>query len=153
VENIRSSTDSSVLPDSESVSRKSTQIRRIGSEAAGQEGRYCESTDELEELLEMPTTNIGPNKHVRLKYKVPKSRLVRFEVRASHPIKSYILGPRSYERFAEGSKNFRYYGGYPEPREEQKQTIRIPFSGVWYLVMLNPDKEHSAYVDYDVYFE
>jgi hypothetical protein len=151
VENFWPSFDSIVLSNSESVSGASAENRRDRSETAG-EGRRTESRDEVERFSEMPSTLLNPHRHLKLKYRVPKSRLVKFTVEATHPVKSYVLGPKSYERFTEGSKTFRYYGGYAEPRTSQEQTVRIPFSGTWYLVILNPESS-PAHVTYDVFFE
>ena len=103
-------------------------------------------------VLMMPSVTIGPDEHVRLKYNVPKSRLVEFEIDADRPVKSYILGPKALMRFSEGSETFKYYGGFPDPRATQRQTVRIPFSGSWYLVIMNPNKRHPVEVEYEVYY-
>lgn len=100
----------------------------------------------------MPSVMIGPDEHVILTYSVPKSRLVEFEIDADHPVKSYILGPKTLAKFSKGSNDFRYYGGFPDPRENQRQTVRIPFSGSWHLVIMNPSKRQSVNVDYEVLY-
>ncbi len=98
----------------------------------------------------MPSVTIGPDQHVRLKYSVPKSRLVEFDIDADRPVKSYVLGPKALARFSEGSETFKYFGGFPDPRETQSQTVRLPFTGSWYLVIMNPDNRDSVVVDYEV---
>src|SRR5438309_2315347 len=100
----------------------------------------------------METITISPNRHIKLRHSVPSSRLIKFEIEADHPVKSYVLGPKSYERFSQGSKSFRYYGGFPDPRANQRQEVRIPFSGSWYLVIINPDKNEPVEVRYAVYY-
>ena len=87
-----------------------------------------------------------------MEYKVPRHRLVEFEVEADLPLKTYGLGPEALERFSEGSSTFKYYGGLPDARRSQHQEVRLPFTGVWYLVILNPHKRESVRVNYEVYY-
>lgn len=103
-------------------------------------------------VLTMPNVTIGPDEHVRLKYSVPKSRLVEFEINANLPVKSYVLGPTTLASFSAGSETFEYYGGFADPRKTQRQTVRLPFAGSWYLVIMNPSKRHSVEVDYEVFY-
>lgn len=100
----------------------------------------------------MPTIKIGPDEYVEMEYKVPRHRLVEFEVEADLPVKTYVLGPKALRRFSEGSSTFRYYGGFPDARRSQHQAVRLPFTGVWYLVIMNPDKQASVRVEYEVYY-
>lgn len=100
----------------------------------------------------MPTLKIPPDSYISLEYKVPKSRLVEFEIDADRPVKTYVLGPKTLKRFEQGSKNFRYYGGFPEPRRHQSQEVRLPFSGLWYLVISNRSLKEPARVEYEVYY-
>jgi len=98
----------------------------------------------------MPRVKIGPDENIRLRYSVPDSGLVEFEIEADHPVKSYIVRPRGLELFDEGSTTFRYYGGFPEPRRRHYQEVRLPFGGSWYLLVVNPDRDDSANVSYEV---
>jgi len=100
----------------------------------------------------MQTTTISPNRHIKLEYRTPSSGFVEFKINATNPVKSYVLGPKSYEAFVAGNRNFRYYGGYPDPRKMQNQKIRIPFSGKWFLVIVNPDETSPVHVSYEVYY-
>ena len=100
----------------------------------------------------MANVTIKPDQFVELKYKVPETGFVKFEIDAESPVKSYVLGPGSLRRFLEGSKRFKYYGGFPDPREKQKQEVRIPFDGSWYLVIMNPNKSDPVDVEYEVYY-
>jgi hypothetical protein len=96
---------------------------------------------------------ISPNKFVALKYRVDESRPVEFEVASDQPVKTYVLRPKGLDRFKEGERTFKYYGGFPDPpRRLQRQKIWLPFSGEWFLVISNPDKFKPAEVDYEVYY-
>ena len=96
---------------------------------------------------------ISPNKYVALRYRVPESGPVEFELAADVPVKTYILRPKGLEKFKEGEHTFKYYGGFPDPpRKLQRQKVWLPFSGEWFLVISNPNKIQPAEVDYDVYY-
>lgn len=96
---------------------------------------------------------ISPNKFVALKYRTPDSSFVEFEVAADLPVKTYIMRPKALERFRQGERSFKYYGGFPDPpRRLQRQKIWLPFSGEWFLVISNPSKSEPVEVDYEVYY-
>ena len=99
----------------------------------------------------MPKVRIGPNENVRLRYSVPDDRLIEFELEADHPVRTYIVRPRGLELFDEGKTGFKYYGGFPDARRKQNQTVRLPFEGPWYLLIVN-DEDESVGVNYDVYY-
>ncbi len=99
----------------------------------------------------MPVTKIRPDEYISLEYKPRKSGTFEFEIDANHPVKTYIVGPKNLERFEEGSRNFKYWGGFPDPRRRQQQKVWIPFSGPVYLIIANPDRDHTAEVEYEVY--
>ena len=98
----------------------------------------------------MPKARIGPNENIRLRYSVPDDGFVEFELESDHPVMTYILRPRGLELFDEGSRTFRYYGGFPDPRRKQQQEVRLPFDGAWYLLIVNPNKRTSVSVNYEV---
>jgi hypothetical protein len=100
----------------------------------------------------MPVETIPPDEYISLEYKPVRSRTFEFEIDADHPVKTYVVGPRALERFEEGSKNFKYWGGFPDPRRHQRQKVWIPFSGPVYLIIANPDRYETAEVDYEVYY-
>lgn len=100
----------------------------------------------------MPKIRIGPDENVRLRYSVPESGLIEFELEADHPVETYILRPRGLELFDQGSDSFKYYGGFPVARRKQQQEVRLPFEGPWYLLIVNPDEDRSVNVKYDVYY-
>ncbi len=91
---------------------------------------------------------------IRMRYRAPKEGTpVEFEVQAEHPVMTYIVRPRGLELFDEGKKNFRYYGGFQTPpRMKHKQELMLPFSGPWYLVIVNPDEDEPVKVHYEVYY-
>jgi hypothetical protein len=101
----------------------------------------------------MPTRIIRPGENVRLRFRVPNSRVVEYEIESDRPVKSYILRTKGLELFDEGSERFKYYGGFPEARKKQRQELVLPFDeGHWWLLIVNPSKDHSAQVFYDVSF-
>jgi len=66
-------------------------------------------------------------------------------------VKSYVLRTKGLELFDEGSDRFKYYGGFPEARRKQHQELVLPFDeGPWWLLIVNPSKDHSVQVFYDV---
>jgi hypothetical protein len=100
----------------------------------------------------MPKLRIGPDENVRLRFSVPEGGLIEFELEADHPVETYILRPRGLELFDHGSDSFKYYGGFPNARRKQRQELRLPFEGPWYLLIVNPDEDESVNVNYDVYY-
>lgn len=100
----------------------------------------------------MTRTTIGPDENLRLRFSVPKDHIIKFEIDADHPVKSYIVRQRGLELFDDGSKSFKYYGGFPEARREQEQELILPFDGHWYLIIMNPDRNREVEVHYEVYY-
>ena len=98
----------------------------------------------------MPTATLGPNRFIALQYGLPKEGLVTLDLESDIPVKTYIIRPKALEFYRQGKKNFVYYGGYPDPRKHQHQRIYLPFSGPWYLIISNPDKNSGADVQYEV---
>jgi len=93
---------------------------------------------------------IPPNQNIRLRYSVPESGLVEFQIQADHPVRTYIVRKRGLELFDEGNVKFKYYGGFPDARRRQHQTVSLPFEGPWYLLIINDDEDESVTVFYDV---
>ena len=100
----------------------------------------------------MPLRTISPKSFVALRYNLLKPSSVTLDLESDIPIKTYIVRPKSLDAYREGSKIFKYYGGFPDPRMHQHQTIWLPFSGPWHLIVSNPDKERKAEVEYEVSF-
>jgi len=100
----------------------------------------------------VPKIRIGPEEKVRIRYSVPEDGLIEFNLESDHPVRTYIVRPGGLKLFDEGKNTFKYYGGYPDPRRRQHQTVRLPFEGHWYLLIVNDDEDESANVDYDVYY-
>jgi hypothetical protein len=100
----------------------------------------------------MPIRTIGPDRYITLRYKLPNEGKVTIDLESDIPVKTYIVRPKALELFEEGSKTFKYYGGFPEPRMHQHQTVWLPFSGPWYLIVSNPDRKNEAEVEYEVSF-
>jgi hypothetical protein len=98
----------------------------------------------------MPTTTLGPNRFIVLRYDLAKEGGVTLDLESDIPVKTYIVRSKALELYRQGKKNFKYYGGFPDPRMHQHQTLRLPFSGPWYLIISNPDKLLSADIQYEV---
>lgn len=100
----------------------------------------------------MPSITIPADRNVRLKYRVPDDGVVSFWLEADRPVETYIVRPRGLEHFDQGSKSFVYYGGFPRARKRQRQEVRLPFKGSWYLIILNPSRTEPSVVDYEVHY-
>lgn len=101
----------------------------------------------------MPEVRIPPNEHIAPRYRVPDSGVIRFRLESNIPVQTYIVRPGGLERYREGSRTFKYYGGFPVERMSQRQTLTLSFEGSWHLLIINKDGTHSASVDYSVYYD
>ena len=96
---------------------------------------------------------IGPNQNARIRYRVPSSHTIEFDVRADHSVRTYIMTRKTLEEYDSGSKNFKYFGGFQEPpKRHHRQELILPFDGHWYLMIVNPSQSHSVEVTYEVSF-
>jgi hypothetical protein len=100
----------------------------------------------------MPVTTIGPDEYISLEFKRRGSGSFEFEIEADHPVRTYVVGPKALQRFEEGSKTFKYWGGFPDPRGVQQQKVWIPFKSPVYLIISNPSDDESVDVNYEVYY-
>jgi hypothetical protein len=100
----------------------------------------------------MPARRLGPNRFVVFEYNLPKEGRVTLDLESDIPIKTYVVRPKGLDLYREGSKAFKYYGGFPDPRKHQHQTVWLPFSGPWYLIVSNPNPDDSADFEYEVSF-
>lgn len=100
----------------------------------------------------MPVAAIGPDQYIYLEYVLRTHRRFEFELDADLPVKTYVVGPRALARFEDGSRTFKYWGGFPDPRKHQHQKVWIPFTGPVYLIISNPNKRESVEVEYEVYY-
>jgi hypothetical protein len=98
----------------------------------------------------MPTTTLGPNRFIVLQYSLVKEGPVTLDLDSDVPVKTYIVRPKALGLFRLGKKYFKYYGGFPDPRMHQHQTVYLPFSGPWHLIISNPDKSKEADIQYEV---
>jgi hypothetical protein len=101
----------------------------------------------------MSEVRISPNEHIAPRYRVPDSGVVRFRLESNVPVQTYVVRPSGLERYREGSRTFKYYGGFPAARMSQRQTLALPFEGSWHLLIVNTDSTRAASVDYSVYYE
>jgi hypothetical protein len=98
----------------------------------------------------MRTTTLGPNRFIVNRYTLAKEGSVTLDLESDIPVKTYIVRPKALEAYREGKKSFKYYGGFPDPRMHQHQTVYLPFSGPWYLIISNPNKNVEADIQYEV---
>jgi hypothetical protein len=95
---------------------------------------------------------IGANQNARLKYRVPKDRTIKFDVRADHSVRTYVTNKKGLEEFDSGATRFRYYGGFQQPpKRHHHQELILPFDGEWYLMIVNPRK-NPVQVEYEVFY-
>jgi hypothetical protein len=99
----------------------------------------------------MPIFTLTPDSYNALQYNLARPTLVQFELRASHPVKSYFMALPEYQLFLQG-RPFNYTGGYADARSIQSQTVWLPFAGAWYLVISNPSQHDLVEVNCEVYF-
>ncbi len=103
-------------------------------------------------LIAMPTTTLKPDTNLRLRYRVPKGRIVEFDVEADRPVKTYIMREGGLALFDKGEP-FRYYGGFQDPpKKNHHQELVLPFDGRWFLLIMNPSKSNPVEVTYEVSF-
>jgi hypothetical protein len=100
----------------------------------------------------MPVTTLDPHEYIYLEFKRRRAGTFEFEIEADRPVQTYVVGPRALQRFIDGSKTFKYWGGFPDPRAVQRQKVWIPFSGPVYLIISNPSNDEEVEVDYEVYY-
>lgn len=144
--------NSVVLSDRPNVPGKSAEILGHGNEGARSDSNRSENSRRRAGCL-MPTITIKPNHNARMRYNVPSSRTIAFEIEADIPVKSYIVRTRGLELFDDGSRNFKYYGGFPAARKKQSQELILPYDeGHWWLVIVNPSSTETAEVRYEVEF-
>jgi hypothetical protein len=98
----------------------------------------------------MPLLTLRPNTYAAAQFNLQEEGAVILHLESDIPVKTYIVRPKGFELFEDGSKTFKYYGGFPDPRRNQEQEVWLPFSGPFTLIISNPDKNTSAHVDYKV---
>jgi hypothetical protein len=99
----------------------------------------------------MPTALIRPRSHLRVKYPVPRTGRIEYEVEADNPVTTYVLDEEGLKEFQNGRTEYieSYYGGFPY-RRVHYQSLKLPFrSGNWYLVIKN-DQDKAVAVHYEV---
>jgi len=142
-----------VLPTDSDIRREAEEGRFPGNKGArrgdsSDKSRACAGAG----LITMPTVEIGRNENLQIRYRVPKDRIVEFDVRADRPVKTYIMREGGIERFERGEP-FRYYGGFQDPPKKlHHQELILPFDGHWYLLIMNPSKTNPVEVTYQVYY-
>jgi hypothetical protein len=98
----------------------------------------------------MPTALLKPNTHLRVRYPVPRSGVIEYDVEAEPPVDTFVLDEDGLKEFNRGDEYiFSYYGGFTN-RRKHHQEIRLPFRGWWYLIIKNSNKRESAAVHYEV---
>jgi hypothetical protein len=100
----------------------------------------------------MPTVTIKPGKDLRVRFQVPRSRVIEYAVEAEHPVTTWVLDEEGLQQFSTRSLDevTSYYGGFHK-RYTHHQELRLPFTGWWYLVIENLDGHQSTAVHYEVF--
>jgi len=100
----------------------------------------------------MPTVKIKPGKDLQVKFRVPRSRIIEYEVTATRPVSTFILDDEGLKEFLDnrGDGITSYYGGFHR-RYDHHQEIRLPFTGWGYLVVQNLDENSPVEVHYDIF--
>jgi hypothetical protein len=97
----------------------------------------------------MPILTLKPDTNVRIKYSVPKSGWVSFNVEAESPVDTFILDADGVKQFNQGEAFVDSYGGFTN-RRVHEQEIRLPFKGPWWLIIKNSNTKKAAAVHYEV---
>jgi hypothetical protein len=148
------SSGSIVLPNNQELYRKN------GGGAVRNEGPAQTDNDEAtgkdarsrggERLVANVT--LGPDEYTVAEYWLPRRGTVQLDLDASQPVATYIVGPKALERFEQGSSKFKYWGGFPSPRDSQHHTFVVPFRGEVFLIIVNPDPKRRVDIEYDMSF-
>lgn len=112
-------------------------------------GRRCEKGQEPPREVIMPLTTLEPDTHLKIRYTVPRKRMIEYHVVANHPVDTYILDEEGLAEFYAGEEYIQSYGGFTR-RLKHKQELGLPFGGWWYLIIKNPDQDQSVSVYYEV---
>ena len=99
----------------------------------------------------MAIAQIGPDQNARIRYRVPKDRIIEFNVQADRSVKTYVMTKKGLQLWDAG-KRFKYYGGFQDPRRHHHQELILPFGGYWYLVIVNPNKTQPIEAEYEVFY-
>ncbi len=99
----------------------------------------------------MDIDTIGPDENIRVRYTTRDRQLVRIVIESDIQVQSFVVRQAGLDLFDEGKmRTFQYYGGFALARKYHKQTLKLPFSGTWYLLIVNQNTERSAKIEYDV---
>lgn len=97
----------------------------------------------------MPTDIIRPRSHLKIRFSVPKNRVIEYEVQANRPVDTYILDEEGLREFYSRKDYIEsYYGGFAN-RLKHQQELKLPFGGWAYLVIKNSQNE-SVSVYYEI---
>jgi hypothetical protein len=99
----------------------------------------------------MPIATIKPGQDLKIRFPVPKSRVIEYEVEADRPVSTWVLDEEGLHQFSSKHSDdvTSYYGGFHR-RYRHQQELRLPFSGWWYLVIDNLDDKNPVAVHYEV---
>ena len=155
LESVTAPADSTLLPDDQRVYREDGggPIWDEGSARSSScNAAHKESKPTTRRRGIVPSVTLAPEEYMTAEFKLPKKGTVELDLDATHPVKTYIVGPKSLQRFEEGSRTFKYWGGFPDPRARQHHTFVVPFSGPVFLLIVNPNKKEAVDVDYEMSF-
>jgi hypothetical protein len=113
--------------------------------------RRSKSSDSEEGLMALDQLYaIKPNKHLRLRYRVPRKHRIEYRVEASLPVTTFVLDEDGLEEYnKKGSDVYSYYGGFSH-RKHHAEKVDIPFDGFWYLIIQNDSDTVPVAITYEV---
>ena len=80
----------------------------------------------------MPIFTLTPDSYNALQYNLARPTLVQFELRASHPVKSYFMALPEYQLFLKGDRLTILAGTLMLDRFKAKQSgSLLPVPGIW----------------------
>ena len=98
----------------------------------------------------MPSITLEPDTNYRIPFKAEAGDLFSYSITSDIPVRSYVMRPKGIQDFDADMPRFKYYGGFPDARKLHRQTIMLPVSGRWYLLIINLSDSDEAEIEYEL---